>query len=228
MAEWVRDRYRPTILVLASAAVEESCVKNGLTFTELLKPFFSDIPWDANGIRGVTSFNLVSAAELESPHIDNANAYLEAALPLPQMLQQPPYAPMAPASLARDALRSPGDLAGFLSRVRDPCPWWTRYRAEFLETLRSSDCELPDFPVAVIVAVAATEDSADRSAEALHSMHRLPSLLQRGVADATIPRAYVVVTDHDVTSPLVRPVPPPVSPCNFPAMYLAQMRTTAY
>ncbi len=98
----------------------------------------------------------------------------------------------------RDAL----DVNGFWRVTQDATPWFTRYRHEFIESLRFSESDFVDQPVACLFAVAASEENPIAQMESMRQVRNYPALLQAGTYDRDmLHKMYVVVHDNQSTNP---------------------------
>ena len=91
----------------------------------------------------------------------------------------------------------------------EPTPWFSKYRTEFLESLRFNEAELLDHPVACtrvaalryekhaqticweiagIVAIASSDANPVALVDSLRGVRSLPRLFKRGVYDSNIYR----------------------------------------
>ena len=196
MSETLSHYGHAPVLVLPSPPLEQLMAKNHLTFTELLKPFgqpplLSSAMHFRTPNRGQYQLKrwgvrFVATHEMEQLHPQLSERFLDsvlAAYPIPK-------------SRMNDAIRTVDDVATFSKAAADPVPWYTRYRADMLASLRFCEQELLDQPLGVMIAVSSAEGaSAVQWVEMCRSNRVLPAAMQRGVYDAQILKAIVVVHD---------------------------------
>ena len=184
------------VLVLPSPALEQSMAKNHLTFTELLKPF-GQPPLLSSAMHFRTpnraSYQLkrwgvrfTALHEVEALHPVVGERLCDEVLR---------GAHIAKARHA-DTVKSVDDVAAFVKAVPDPVPWYTRYRADLLGSLRFSEQETLDQPLAIMCAVSSSEGAgAMQFIDTCRSNRLLPAAMQKGVYDTAIAHCVVVVHD---------------------------------
>ena len=196
MSETLSHYGHAPVLVLPSPPLEQLMAKNHLSFTELLKPFgqpplLSSAMHFRTPNRGQYQLKrwgvrFVATHEMESMHPQLSERFLDSVLasyPIPK-------------SRMGDGIRTVDDVATFSKATPDPVPWYTRYRADMLASLRFCEQELLDQPLGVMIAVSSAEgQSAAQWVEMCRSNRVLPPVMQRGVYDAQILKAIVIVHD---------------------------------
>jgi len=197
------------VLVLASDKVEEACVKSGLTFAELIKPFASTLDnLKAIQFRALSKpttlrrfgLRVISAAEMAPVKTHVVDAYLRAVVnESVQTTVGPAFQSSLPTlphpGIGADGIYATSDVPNFVASRPDPTPWWTAYRREFLAASAPAEENMLEQPVAIIVAVSADEERADQKALAMRQLQNLPPQFQRCLYDSTVPTSYVVVVD---------------------------------
>ena len=207
MSETLSHYGHAPVLVLPSPPLEQSLAKNHLTFAELLKPFgqpplLSSAMHFRTPSRGQYQLKrwgvrFVSVHEMEPMHPGLSERFLDAVLagfPVPK-------------NRMGDGIKGVDDVATFVKATPDPVPWYTRYRADMLSSLRFSEQELLDQPLGVMIAVSSSEGAtAAQWVEMCRANRVLPPAMQRGVYDVAIPKAVVVVHDKhtEVADPAAR------------------------
>ena len=207
MSETLSHYGHAPVLVLPSPPLEQLMAKNHLTFTELLKPF-GQPPLLSSAMHFRTpnrsqyqlkrwGVRFVATHEMEPMQGPLTEKWLDSVLashPIPKSRQT-------------DGIRSPDDVPAFTKSTPDPVPWYTRYRADMLSSLRFSEQELLDQPLGVMIAVSGTEGlAATQWVEMCRSNRVLPPAMQRGVYDAQILKVIVVIHDRhsEATDPAAR------------------------
>ena len=184
------------VLVLPSLPLEQSLAKNHLTFPELLKPF-GQPPLLSSAMHFRTpnrqqyqlkrwGVRFTALHEMEPLHPIVGERLCDEVLKSTTL----------PKSRQTDTIKSPDDVAPFLKAVGDPVPWYTRYRHDLLGSLRFSEQELLDQPLAIMIAVSSTEGAAAMQfIDTCRSNRLLPASMQKGVYDSNIAHCVVIVHD---------------------------------
>ncbi|KAL4852692.1 Trafficking protein particle complex subunit 8 [Chlorella vulgaris] len=196
----------PAIMVLAHPQVEAACNLNGLTLAELLRPF--GVIRQLNGTVGVPvrtpaehplrlhswRLRFYTAETMFQPAPEAADEYLRGVLS---------------AAASEVAGSDVPDLQGLLDcaarREDPPCPWYRRYRGEYLRLLQFGEHESLDHPVACVLALPADQPGDLPAAFAALWRHAvLPPLMQAGVMEsAGVLRHHVLVHDGASQGPEV-------------------------
>ena len=184
------------VLVLPSPSLEQSMSKNHLTFTELLKPF-GQPPLLSSAMHFRTpnrqqyqlkrwGVRFTALHEMEAMHPIVGERLCDEVL----------KGTTIPRARQTDTVKSTDDVSTFLKAVGDPVPWYTRYRHDLLGSLRFSEQELLDQPLAIMIAVSSTEGAgALQFIDTCRSNRLLPASMQKGVYDTAIAHCVVVVHD---------------------------------
>jgi hypothetical protein len=196
----LQEAFKPVVLVLCSAEVDKLCRRSHLSFVELLRPLGLEL----SGVGSVSfrtaskSYNLknfgvrfVSPVEVQAIDSKLADRHLENVV-----------RGCAPAATRmEDNVRDTLDVHGFWRTTPEVSGWYTRYRNEFVETLRFSEFDFIDQPIACLYAVSASEESPLGTMESLRQNRHLPALLQNGFYDRDLHKMYAVVHDNHSTNP---------------------------
>ena len=184
------------VLVLPSPALEQSMQKNHLTFPELLKPF-GQPPLLSSAMHFRTpnrqqyqlkrwGVRFTALHEMEAMHPVVGERLCDEVL----------KGTTVPRARQTDTVKGVDDVPAFLKAVGDPVPWYTRYRHDLLGSLRFSEQELLDQPLAIMIAVSSNEGAgAIQFIDTCRSNRLLPASMQRGVYDTAIAHCVVIVHD---------------------------------
>ena len=184
------------VLVLPSPALEQSMAKNHLTFTELLKPF-GEPPLLSSAMH----FRTPNRQQYQLKRWGVRFTALHEMEPMvavvgERMCDEVCKSTAIPKQRQTDAVKCVDDVQPFLKAVVDPVPWYTRYRHDLLGSLRFSEQELLDQPLAIMIAVSSTEGAeAIKFIDTCRSNRLLPASMQKGVYDSNIAHCVVVVHD---------------------------------
>ena len=207
MSETLSHYGHAPVLVLPSPPLEQLMAKNHLTFTELLKPF-GQPPLLSSAMHFRTpnrsqyqlkrwGVRFVSTHEMEPMQGPLSERFLDSVL-----ASHP-----VPKGRMTDGIRQVDDVPAFTKATPDPVPWYTRYRADMLASLRFSEQELLDQPLGVMIAVSSAEGaSAVQWVEMCRGNRVLPPAMQRGVYDSQILKCLCIIHDKhsEVADPAAR------------------------
>ncbi|XP_075488259.1 uncharacterized protein LOC142527363 [Primulina tabacum] len=189
------DQITPAVMVLRTPLVEESCLRNGLSFIEMLNPFCkfnnidvpvrtaSDQPYRLRRFR----LRLFYASEIRQPNIEVAKERLK------QVITQEGDKYIS--GLSSDPPEI-GNVAP-TSELEFVPSWFRIFNKELVDTVSFSEHEAFDHPVACLVAVSSKDkDPIDKFVD-LFNTNQLPSLLNDGAMDPNILKYFLLVHDND-------------------------------
>ncbi|BFG38453.1 hypothetical protein CerSpe_247270 [Prunus speciosa] len=188
------DEISPVVMVLRTPLVEEACLKNGLTFIQMLRPFCvfnnidvpvrtaSDQPYRLQkfGLR------LFYESDIRQPNLEVAKERLK------QVITQ---------AAEKDVSELCSDLPQInnaVSRAENEVlpSWFQFFNKELVHTVSFSDHEAFDHPVACLVVVSSKDDQPINRFVDLFNTNKLPSLLTSGAMDPKILKHYLLVHDN--------------------------------
>lgn len=183
---WVRERFAPMVMVVASEGVESTCrEKNGLSFVDILRPYSEqtdlNIPLRISGqnIRITeTRLRFSYAYTMEQPTAEAIDAHLR--------------------SVIQHATEGTQDFSMELDRLV-ATPWFLKYRQDFLRLLCFDAHETHDHPLGCIYAVSSTEVDSLKAFEDLVDSATLPTLMLQDymspVNEEDFAKLFVIVHD---------------------------------
>ncbi|XVF55872.1 hypothetical protein PTKIN_Ptkin06aG0071300 [Pterospermum kingtungense] len=186
----------PVVMVLCTPLVEESCLKNGLSFVQMLSHFCdfssidvpvrtaSDQPYRLQKFK----LRLYYASDIRQPNLEVAKERLK------QVTTDVGEKDFSAIS------SDPPEVNDLLSRPESEIlpAWFQLFNKELVRTLLFSDHEAFDHPVACLLVVSSKDDEPINRFIDLFNTNKLPSLLNDGTMDPTILKHYLLVHDnHD-------------------------------
>ncbi|XP_010549893.1 PREDICTED: trafficking protein particle complex subunit 8 isoform X2 [Tarenaya hassleriana] len=188
------EEITPVVMVLCTPLVEETCLKNGLPFVQMLTPFcnFSniDVPvrTSSDQLYRLKKFKLrlFYASDIRQPDIEVAKQRLEHVITdagkrdFQEFCSDPP--------------QLTDILAGPESEISPT--WFQYYNKELIRTLSFSDHEAFDHPVACLLVVSSKDEEPINKFIDLFNTNKLPSLLNDGAMDPKIVKHYLLVHDN--------------------------------
>ncbi|KAG2333814.1 hypothetical protein Bca52824_004994 [Brassica carinata] len=194
LGKMLLEEISPVVMVLCTPLVEETFLKNGLSFVETLKPFcnFSniDVPVRTSGdqLYRLKKFTLrlFNASDIRQPNVEVAKQRLE------HVITQ------AGEKVFHDLKSDPPQITDILSNPESEIAptWFQYYNKELIRTLSFSDHEAFDHPVACLLVVSSKDEQPVNKFVDLFNTNRLPSLLNDGVMDPKILKHYLLVHDN--------------------------------
>ncbi|KAF8081065.1 hypothetical protein N665_0908s0021 [Sinapis alba] len=194
LGKMLLEEVSPVVMVLCTPLVEETFLKNGLSFVETLKPFcnFSniDVPVRTSGdqLYRLKKFTLrlFNSSDIRQPNVEVAKQRLE------HVITQ------AGEKVFHDLKSDPPQITDILSNPESEIAptWFQYYNKELIRTLSFSDHEAFDHPVACLLVVSSKDDEPINKFVDLFNTNRLPSLLNDGVMDPKILKHYLLVHDN--------------------------------
>ncbi|CAN7114335.1 unnamed protein product [Brassica rapa subsp. narinosa] len=194
LGKMLLEEISPVVMVLCTPLVEETFLKNGLSFVETLKPFcnFSniDVPVRTSGdqLYRLKKFTLrlFNASDIKQPNVEVAKQRLEHVIT------------EAGEKVFDDLKSEPPQITDILSNPESEIAptWFQYYNKELIRTLSFSDHEAFDHPVACLLVVSSKDEQPVNKFVDLFNTNRLPSLLNDGVMDPKILKHYLLVHDN--------------------------------
>ncbi|KAL0887791.1 hypothetical protein Bca101_011774 [Brassica carinata] len=194
LGQMLLEEVSPVVMVLCTPLVEETFLKNGLSFVETLKPFcnFSniDVPVRTSGdqLYRLKKFTLrlFNASDIRQPNVEVAKQRLE------HVITQ------AGEEVFHDLKSDPPQITDILSNPESEISptWFQYYNKELIRTLSFSDHEAFDHPVACLLVVSSKDEEPLNKFVDLFNTNRLPSLLNDGIMDPKILKHYLLVHDN--------------------------------
>ncbi|XVF76076.1 hypothetical protein PTKIN_Ptkin13bG0237100 [Pterospermum kingtungense] len=194
LGKMLLDEITPVVMVLSTALVEESSLKNGLSFVQMLSPFSdfanidvpvrtaSDQPYRLQKFK----LRLFYASDIRQPDLEVAKERLKQVITqagerdFSEMSSDPPQV---------NDLHSGPDSEILPS-------WFQFFNKELVRTLSFSDHEAFDHPVACLLVVSSKDNEPINRFVDLFNTNRLPSLLNDGAMDPKILKHYLLVHDN--------------------------------
>eukprot|EP00250_Pteridium_aquilinum_P007625 c17296_g1_i1 orf=72-4250(+) len=194
LAQSLRERMTPVLLLLPTPGVEESCAKNNLSFRDILRPFStvheidvpvrtaSDQPYRLQEFR----LRMFYAAEICQPTVESAEACLLKVVN----------------SSSEEALAElPGDPQNLdvikkMLQSESLSSWFQRYSRTFIQALAFSEHETFDHPIACMRAVSSRDDNPIHKFVELYETDSMPTLLSDGTMDPKLLKIYVLIHDY--------------------------------
>uniref|UniRef100_A0A1J3IJK6 Trafficking protein particle complex subunit 8 n=1 Tax=Noccaea caerulescens TaxID=107243 RepID=A0A1J3IJK6_NOCCA len=194
LGKMLLEEVSPVVMVLCTPLVEETFLRNGLSFVETLKPFcnFSniDVPVRTSGdqLYRLKKFTLrlFYASDIRQPNVEVAKQRLE------HVITQ------AGEKDFQDLKSDPPQITDILSNPESEIAptWFQYYNKELIRTLSFSDHEAFDHPVACLLVVSSKDEEPINKFVDLFNANRLPSLLNDGAMDPKILKHYLLVHDN--------------------------------
>ncbi|XVE61381.1 hypothetical protein DITRI_Ditri06bG0034900 [Diplodiscus trichospermus] len=194
LGKMLLDEITPVVMVLCTPLVEESCLKNGLSFIQMLSPFCdftnidvpvrtaSDQPYRLQKFK----LRLFCASDIRQSNLDVAKERLK------QVITQVGDKDFSEMDL------DPSQVSDLLSSPESEIlpPWFQFFNKQLVRTLSFSDHEAFDHPVACLLVVSSKDDEPIKRFIDLFNTEKLPSLLNDGAMDPKILKHYLLVHDN--------------------------------
>ncbi|TYH76919.1 hypothetical protein ES332_D04G118700v1 [Gossypium tomentosum] len=194
LGKMLLEEITPVVMVLCTPLVEESCLKNGLSFVQMLSPFCdftnidvpvrtaSDQPYRLHKFK----FRLFYASDIRQPNLEVAKERLKQVITkageddFPEIYSDLPQV---------------NDL---LSRHESEIlpTWFQFFNKELVRTLSFSDHEAFDHPVACLLVVSSRDEEPINRFIDLFNTNKLPSFLSDGAMDPKVLKHYLLVHDN--------------------------------
>ncbi|KFK25856.1 hypothetical protein AALP_AA8G171200 [Arabis alpina] len=194
LGKMLLEEISPVVMVLCTPLVEETFLKNGISFVETLKPFcnFSniDVPvrTSSDQLYRLKKFTLrlFYASDIRQPNVEVAKQRLEHVIT------------EAGQKDFQDLKSDPPLISDILSNPESEIAptWFQYYNEELISTLSFSEHEAFDHPVACLLVVSSKDEEPINKFVDLFNTNRLPSLLNDGAMDPKILKHYLLVHDN--------------------------------
>ncbi|XP_043712997.1 trafficking protein particle complex subunit 8 isoform X2 [Telopea speciosissima] len=193
LGKMLLEEITPVVMVLRTPLVEEACLKNGLTFVQMLQPFcvfnnidvpvrtVSDQPYRLHKFK----LRLFYASDIKQPNMEAAEEHLK------QVVTH------AAEKGLSDLHTDPPQLDDLLAMNSELLPLWFKiFNKELIQTLSFSEQEAFDHPVACLLVVSSKDEQPINKFVDLFNTNQLPSLLNDGVMDPKILKHYLLIHDN--------------------------------
>lgn len=189
--EVLRRDITPVIMVLTTPEADSICAKDNLSFVDLLRPHAHlrniNVPVRTSSEQPYRLQDLhvrpYEAAEIKQPRAEVAEEYLTEIVTDVSDSEE-----LQPASIDLPAMVA-------MAHAETPESWYQRYMREFVRSLRFSEHETVDHPVACILVVASSAKDPVAAFKELYSTQRLPVLLTEGIMDPAMHKHFVLLHD---------------------------------
>ncbi|CAN1277708.1 Trafficking protein particle complex subunit 8 [Linum perenne] len=174
LGKMLLEEITPVVMVLRTPSVEEACVKNGLSFVEMLTPFFplrtsSDQPYRLRKFK----LRLFYESDIRQPNMEVAKERLKQVI-------------------TRAGEKDNSELA-----YSEILPSWFEYlNKELIQTVSFSEHETFDHPVGCLLVVSSKDEQPINKFVDLFNTNKLPALLNDGAMDPKILKHYLLVHDN--------------------------------
>ncbi|TYI32626.1 hypothetical protein ES332_A04G077200v1 [Gossypium tomentosum] len=194
LGKMLLEEITPVVMVLCTPLVEESCLKNGLSFVQMLSPFCdftnidvpvrtaSDQPYRLHKFK----LRLFYASDIWQPNLEVAKERLKQVITKAGEDDFPEISSDLP------------QVNDLLSRHESEIlpTWFQFFNKELVRTLSFSDHEAFDHPVACLLVVSSCDEEPINRFLDLFNTIKLPSLLNDGAMDPKILKHYLLVHDN--------------------------------
>ncbi|GLT94814.1 hypothetical protein SLE2022_125350 [Rubroshorea leprosula] len=194
LGKMLLEEITPVVMVLCTPNVEEACLKNGLSFVQMLTPFCNfnniDVPVRTSSDHPYRlqkfKLRLFYASDIRQPNLEVAKERLK------QVITQAGEEDFSELSL------DPPQIGDFASRSESEIlpSWFQFFNKELIRTLSFSDHEAFDHPVACLLVVSSKDEEPINKFVDLFNTNKLPSLLNDGVMDPKILKHYLLLHDN--------------------------------
>ena len=187
---WVRERFTPLVMVVASDSVESVCrEKNGLSFVDLLRPFGEQTDVNAPLRISGQSMRVTEARmrfsyghTMEQPTAEIIDAHLK------NTVQK----------ISEETIKEAPHRLSETSHLKST-PWFLKYRQDFLRLLCFDVNETYDHPLGCIYAISSAEVDSIKAFEDLTDSANIPTLMLQEqmapVSDDHCGKLFVIVHD---------------------------------
>ncbi|CAN1772471.1 Trafficking protein particle complex subunit 8 [Linum perenne] len=194
LGKMLLEEITPVVMVLRTPSVEEACVKNGLSFVEMLTPFcnFSniDVPLRTSSDQPYRlrkfKLRLFYESDIRQPNMEVAKERLKQVITRAGEKDN--------SELASD----PPQVSNLLdSADSEILPSWFEYlNKELIQTVSFSEHETFDHPVGCLLVVSSKDEQPINKFVDLFNTNKLPALLNDGAMDPKILKHYLLVHDN--------------------------------
>ncbi|KAK7337326.1 hypothetical protein VNO77_17892 [Canavalia gladiata] len=194
LGQMLLEEITPVVMVLSTPSVEEACLKNGLSFLQMLSPFCSfnnidvpvrtasDQPYRIHKFR----LRLFYASDVRKPDLKVAKEQLK------QVITDAGEKVFSESCL--DVPEINHEHAS--SEYRNTPSWFQFLNKELVRMASFSDHEAFDHPVQCLLAVSSKDEQPINRFVDLFNTNKLPSLLNDGAMDPKILKHYLLVHDN--------------------------------
>nr|XP_034917288.1 trafficking protein particle complex subunit 8 isoform X3 [Populus alba] len=194
LGKMLLEEITPVVMVLRTPLVEESCLKNSLSFIEMLSPFCDfnniDVPVRTSSDQPYRlqkfKLRLFYESDIKQPDIVVAKERLK------QVITE------AGEKDRSDLSTDPLDISNILASSKSEISpsWFEIFNKELVRTVSFSEHEAFDHPVACVSVVSSKDEQPINKFVDLFNTNKLPSLLNDGAMDPKILKHYVLVHDN--------------------------------
>ncbi|XP_024378593.1 uncharacterized protein [Physcomitrium patens] len=194
LAQLLRQRMSPVVMVMATARAEETSRKNQLGIVDLLRPFCvldqidvpvrtaSELPYRLQDFE----LRMFYAADIAQPSAEVAEDYLV------QCVSD--ASDEAAAALLGDSKDI--EVVRKMVESETQSSWFQRYCRDYIRTLAFSEHEAIDHPIACLLVASTKDESPLTQFVDLYNPDFLPTLVKDGAMDPKVLKHYVLL--HDV------------------------------
>ncbi|XP_004494255.1 uncharacterized protein [Cicer arietinum] len=194
LGQMLLEEITPVVMVLSTPSVEEACLKNGLSFLQMLTPFCSfnniDVPVRTASDQPYRihkfKLRLFYGSGVRKPDLKVAEEQLK------QVITDSGEKVFS--ELCTDVPEINHELAS--SEDRNTPSWFQFFNKELVRVASFSDHEAFDHPVACLLAVSSKDEQPINRFVDLFNTNKLPSLLNDGTMDPKISKHYLLVHDN--------------------------------
>ncbi|KAI4348871.1 hypothetical protein L6164_009540 [Bauhinia variegata] len=194
LGQMLLEEITPVVMVFSTPLAEESCLKNGLSFLQMVAPFCSfdniDVPVRTASDQPYRlhkfKLRLFYASDIRKPDVEVAKEHLK------QVISDAGEKEIS--QLSSDAREIDHVLAG--SESGNTPSWFQIFNNELVRMVSFSDHEAFDHPVACLLAVSSKDEQPINRFVDLFNTNKLPSLLNDGAMDPKILKHYLLVHDN--------------------------------
>ncbi|XP_058003343.1 uncharacterized protein LOC110666076 isoform X2 [Hevea brasiliensis] len=189
LGKMLLEEITPVVMVLRTPLVEEACLKNDLSFIQMLSPFctFSniDVPVRTSSDQPYRlqkfKLRLFYESDIRQPNLEVAKERLK------QVITQ---------AGEKDNSELCSDPPPIGSESEILPSWFEFFNKELVRTVSFSDHEAFDHPVACLLVVSSKDEQPINRFVDLFNTNKLPSLLNDGAMDPKILKHYLLVHDN--------------------------------
>ncbi|XP_045795851.1 trafficking protein particle complex subunit 8 [Trifolium pratense] len=194
LGQMLLEEITPVVMVLSTPSVEETCLKNGFSFLQMLTPFCSfnniDVPVRTASDQPYRihkfKLRLFYGSNVRKPDLKVAEEQLM------QVITESGEKVFS--ELCSDAPKINQEHAS--SEDRNTPSWFQFFNKELVRMASFSDHEAFDHPVACLLAVSSKDEHPVSRFIDLFNTNKLPSLLKDGAMDPKILKHYLLVHDN--------------------------------
>jgi len=199
----VKSNFAPVVLVITSPDAENVMKKNGITLVKLLTRFgfspqqtkvksIGEQPYDIRGFQ----VRFCSLQELETRCVPSTQQEEQAN----QFLSQVASYHASDRIYFDFKFRGRESIINYQKslQLKDPAPWYTYYRWEFLRSMGVTEIECFEHPVACLLVVSSDNEKPSDTLVSLYDDRNPPAIFKTGVMDPAITKYYLMI--HDLQS----------------------------